>query len=394
VQAAARRQFLLLFDLAFSAPQGIMKAREAAIQFVRGSLAPTDLVAVATYGQSGVRILLRFTADREQAARAIETLGIGEGERVRDPLNIAYELGAPPLGPGMGMSGGDTGRQAMMLEELRAVAQQVSRAESAQYRQRVDSFLGGLQGLARMLDSVQGRKQVILLSAGFDSSVLGGATGQEHAEAAQAVVEGRLWDVQSERYFGDVGAQQEIAALFEALNASDTVIHSVDVMGLVAGAAVDEALPQQTRSGRGGKDTLAQLASNTGGRFIKDANDLNAGLSEVLDATSTYYVLAFEPSEPDKKRDRPHKLKVKVQRAGLDVSHRRAYLLPDSKREPDPASQQLQAAEAIAKGLTGGPIGLAAVAVPYRNARGRVSLPVVLEIDGKTLLAGGAAASS
>ena len=387
VQAAARRQFLLLFDLAFSAPTGIMKAREAAIKFVRGSLAPTDLVAVATYGQAGIRILLRFTADRDQAARAIETLGVGEGERLRDPLNIAYELGAPPMGPGQGGGAGE-GREAMMLQELRATAQQISRAEQTQYRQRVDSFLGGLQNLGRMLDSVQGRKQVILLSAGFDSTVLGGATGQEAADAAQAVVEGRLWDVQSDRQFGDVTARQEIDALFQTLNASDTVIHSVDVTGMVAGAAVDEAQPTRTATGR---DTLAQLASNTGGRFIKDANDLGAGLREVLDASSTYYVLAFEPSDTDKKRDRPHKLKVKVLRAGLDVSSRRAYLPPDPKRELDPASQQLQAAETIAKGLTGGPIRLAAVAVPYRNARGKVSLPVVLEVDGKTLLAGGAA---
>jgi len=274
-----------------------------------------------------------------------------------------------------------------MLDELRAVAQQMGRAEQTQYRQRVDSFLGGLQNLGRMLDSVQGRKQVILLSAGFDSSVLAGATGQEKADAAQAVTEGRLWDVQSDRYFGDVGVQSELTNLFQALNASDTVIHSVDVTGLVAGAAVDEMQPMRTSSG---KDTLAQLASNTGGRFIKDANDLKAGLGEVLEATNVYYVLAFEPSDADKKRDRPHKLKVKVLRAGLDVSSRRAYMPPDPKREVDPASQQLQAAETIAKGLSGGPIRLAAVAVPYRNARGKVSLPVVLEVDGKALLAGAA----
>jgi VWFA-related protein len=382
MQAASRRQFLLLFDLAFSAPTGIMKARAAAIRFVRESLAPTDLVAVATYGQAGVRVLLRFTSDRDQAARAIETLGVGEGERLRDPLNIAYDLGVSPSGPGIGPPPDDR-----LSEELIATARQISRAEQTQYRQRVDSFLGGLQNLGRMLDSVQGRKQVILLSAGFDSSILGGATGQEAADAAQAVAEGRLWDVQSDRQFGDATARQEIDAVFQALNASDTVIHSVDVTGMVAGAAVDEAQPTHPAQGR---DTLAQFAANTGGRFIKDANDLGAGLREVLDATSTYYVLAFEPNDADKKRDRPHKLKVKVLRAGLDVSSRRAYLPPDPKRELDPASQQLQAAEAIAKGLTGGPIRLSAVAVPYRNAKGKVSLPVVLEIDGKTLLAGGA----
>ena len=47
-------------------------------------------------------------------------------------------------------------------------------------------------------------------------------------------------------------------------------------------------------------------------------------------------------------------------------------------------------AEAITKGLSGGPIGLKAVALPYRDAKGRVSIPVVLEVDGRALLEGGA----
>ena len=53
-----------------------------------------------------------------------------------------------------------------------------------------------------------------------------------------------------------------------------------------------------------------------------------------------------------------------------------------------PAQAALQAAEAIAKGLSGGPIALGAVAVPYRNAKGGLSLPVILQIDGRTLAEG------
>jgi VWFA-related protein len=387
IQAAARRQFLLLFDLSFSSPTGIMRARDAAIAFVRESLAPSDLAAAATYGQSGVRILVGFSSDREQLARAIESLGVLETQRLRDPLQIAYELGAPLEGPGIGSRPPENPRQAEMLEHLRTQTQQLNRGEQALYRQRVDAFLGGLDQLARMLDSVQGRKQVILLSAGFDSTVLGGAQGQEATEASQASVQGRLWEVQSDRYFGDASARQKLDDLFQSLAASDTVIHSVDVTGLAAGGQVDEAVPGW-RPGQG-RDTLAQFAANSGGRFVKDANNLGTGLAEVLDASSHYYVLAFEPVDPGSKRDRLRKLKVRVLRPGLEVSHRRGYVLPGPKREVDPAARQLQAAEAIAKGLSGGPITLRAVAVPYRSARGRVSLPVVLEIDGRALLGGG-----
>jgi len=387
MQAAARRQFLLLFDLSFSSPIGIMRARDAAIAFVRESLAPSDLAAAATYGQNGVRILVGFSSDREQLARAIESLGLLETQRLRDPLQMAYELGAPLEGPGIGSQLPENPRRAEMLDHLRTQTQQLNRSEQALYRQRTDAFLGGLGQLARMLESVQGRKQVILLSAGFDSTVLGGAQGQEAAEASQASVQGRLWDVQSERYFGDSSARQKLEELFQALAAGDTVIHSVDVTGLAAGGQVDEAVPGW-RPGQG-RDTLALFAANSGGRFIKDANNLGAGLAEVLDASRHYYVLAFEPSDPGSKRDRLRKLKVRVLRPGLEVSHRRGYMPSGPKREVDPAVRQLQAAEAIAKGLSGGPIALRAVAVPYRSAKARVSLPVILEIDGRALLGDG-----
>jgi VWFA-related protein len=370
MQAAARRQFLLLFDLSFSSPTGIMRARDAAIAFVRESLAPSDLAAAATYGQSGVRILVGFSSDREQLARAIESLGMLETQRLRDPLSIAYDLGVAREGPGLPPAAGGE-----MTEHLKEQARAMAKADQPLYRQRVDAFLGGLDRLARMLDSVQGRKQVILLSAGFDSTVLGGAQGQEATEASQASVQGRLWDVQSDRYFGDATARQKLDDLFQSLAASDTVIHSVDVTGLAAGGQVDEAVPGW-RPGQG-RDTLAQFAANSGGRFIKDANNLGTGLAEVLDASSHYYVLAFEPVDPGSKRDRLRKLKVRVLRPGLEVSHRRGYVLPGPKREVDPAARQLQAAEAIAKGLSGGPIALRAVAV--RIAAPARIVPVVLE---------------
>jgi VWFA-related protein len=386
VQAAARRQFLLLFDLMFSTPTGLMRAREAAIRFVNESFAPSDLAAAATFGQTGVQLLVGFTTDRAQLARAISGLGMVDTQRLRDPLSLAYDLGVPREGSGIGSAASDR-HQEQMLDYLRGIAQQQAKAEQAVYRQRVDGFLSGFEDLSRALGSVQGRKQVILLSSGFDSSVLGGAQGQEAQDASRAVTEGRLWDVQSERYFGDSAARDALDQLFRTLAASDTVVHSVDVTGLAAGGAVDEAAPGRLAQGR---DTLAQLASNSGGRLIKDANDLSAGLGEVLDASRYFYVVAFEPSDPAKKLDRLRKLKVRVKRDGLELSYRRGYVIPDPKREAPLVAAQLQVAEAITKGLSGGPIGLKAVALAYRDAKGRVSIPLVLEVDGRALLEGGA----
>jgi len=379
MQAAARRQFVFLFDLMFSTPTGIVRAREAASTFVRESLAPSDLAAVATFGQSGVQVLVTFTPDRDQVARAIEGLGLVETQpRQRDPLSIAYDLGVPRWGPGIGPPPADP-----MMQQLIQMAKLMARADQGYYRTRVEGFLEGLGSLTRMLDAVQGRKQMILLSAGFDSTVLGGARGQESQETSEAVLRGAIWEAQSDRYFGDSKVRDSLDKLFRAVAVTDTVIHTVDVSGLAAGVvSVDQALPQPVGQG---KDTLAQFAVNTGGRFIADANDLRAGLEELLAASRYYYVLGYEPQNPGDKPDKPRKLKVRVKGQGLSVSHRRGYVLKPREGEASPAAGALRAAETIVKGLSGGAIALSAVAVPYRNAKGTLSLPVILQADARSL---------
>lgn len=381
VQAAAHRQILFLFDLTFSTPAGIQRARRAAAAFVRESLAASDLAAVATFGQAGIQVLVAFTPDRSQVERAIQGLGLVETQRrLPDRLNIAYDLGVPAWGPGIGPPSGDP-----LDQYLIQMAQLMARGDQGLYRQRIESFLSGVEQLVRTLDSIQGRKQLILLSAGFDSTVTGGAQGQEKAEASSAVESGRLWEVPSDRHFGDAAARGALDRLFKAVAATDTVIHTIDVTGLSAGAAVDQAQPR-TPTGRG-RDTLAELAANTGGRFVGDSNDLQRGLAEILESSRHYYVLAFEPPDEKSKPDRMRSLKVRVRRGGLDVSHRRGYSLATAGTGI-PLSGSLRAAEAIAKGLSGGTVPLRGLAVPYRNVSGEHSLAVILQIDGRALARG------
>jgi VWFA-related protein len=320
----------------------------------------------------------------------VATLGTAEGARLRDPLGIAYDLGIP-LSDTTGrwglmlQSAGESKKEQIATETLRDQALQMVRAERDQYRQRVAGYVGEIQRLAEVLDSVQGRKQVILLSGGFDQTVLMGATAGEQAESSRAVTEGRLWEVQGDRHFGDSVARSGMDAVFTALARSDTVLHTVDVGGLSAGStgSLDEIGAERRGSGR---ETLAQMAGRSGGRFLREANDLAGALRDVLDTSRHYYVLAFEPRDSKKAGDL-RKVRVKVGRPGLEVSHRAGYTLPDPKAPPASRTRQMEAAEIIAKGLPGGALRLHAVAMPYRSGAGRVSLPVVLEIDGETLLA-------
>src|SRR5437868_12433288 len=69
---AARRSFLLLFDMSFSSPNGRAKAQDAARAFVAKTMTRRDLAAVGTIDiDHGFRLLTSFTTDRTALVKAI-----------------------------------------------------------------------------------------------------------------------------------------------------------------------------------------------------------------------------------------------------------------------------------------------------------------------------------
>ena len=86
----ARRHFLLVFDLSFTSPAALARAREAALETVERRLDPSDLVGVATFRlQEGVRLLLGFSPDRSQVRVTLDALEKKPELSLRpDPLQI------------------------------------------------------------------------------------------------------------------------------------------------------------------------------------------------------------------------------------------------------------------------------------------------------------------
>ena len=381
--AAAHRQFLLLFDLSFTSSSGLVRAQEAAASFVRNGMGPSDLAAVATLtSRTGLKLLLGFTADREQLARAVDALGSRDLDRKSDPLGLVYSFA--PVGDAA-VAEGRARKQEALQDEMRVNQVLFRRQDDASYRREVGSLLQGLSQLASTLDAVQGRKQILYFSAGFDQTALIGAQGAEARSSGEAVVEGRLWEVDSESRFGDSGIRDQMQNMVRAFSGSDVVVHAIDITGLAArGDASAQAQGEETIGS--GRESLNQIAQGTGGRFIKDANDLNKALGEILDSTRRYYVLAYEP-QAVKGPGKFHRMKVRPRAKGLSASHRTGWIEASAEPQKAPLAGRLEAAEAVVKGLSGGEIETRIVAVPYRNVDGKVSLVAVLQVDGRSLLA-------
>ena len=111
VPASARRLWLLVFDLTYTSPSALVRARDGALQFVTKTMRPNDLAAVGTLSiDSGWKLLVNFTRDRRQLGLAIDTLGlVGTVGRAADPLSFAFEPPGPKGGTAIPVSAGKNG---------------------------------------------------------------------------------------------------------------------------------------------------------------------------------------------------------------------------------------------------------------------------------------------
>ncbi|MGE0454597.1 MAG: VWA domain-containing protein [Vicinamibacteria bacterium] len=387
VASAARRRFLLLFDKSFTDLAGLARAQRAAADFVRRRLAPSDLAAVATFDVNrGVRMVANFTEDRGLLAHAVATLGVPAFSKISDPLALAADLSITDValsGPGTGEGGDAT---APAVESVLAVlARQMRSAEMHQYRAQVGTLVDGLSELARGLRRVDGRKQILYFSAGFDSRLLTGEEGSEQRGASRAIAEGRLWEVDAGNRYGDSEVRAGLDAATRALSLADAVVHTIDVTGLSGEVDLGQQRPDldSTRV-LPGRESLNLVAANTGGRFFKDANDLKPALDEMLEMTSRYYVLGVQPRDtqaPGAFR----KLKVKLARKGVRLSHRGGYYERTPPAQQTPLQRQFEAAQLLMAGVGDAELGFASLILPFPERGERQSVGIVVQLPREQL---------
>ena len=403
---AGRRHFLLFFDLAFSDPQAIVKAREAARELVLKGARPGDLVGVATYSAArGPQLVLGFTSDRRQVDSALDSLGLVRTEQANDPLHLVVSRAA---GGGQRLLAersqeADAAQINELVGELGSEQANLGRESNRSAQQAaVTALTRSFSGFARMLGAIPGRKQVLYFSEGFDSSLLTGTAGREPSQAglgepdvatATATPGGR--DVgssdpvltSSDESLGSTKSVNEVERMLEELRRADCVIQAVDLGGLRAGG-------EQRVTRTGGKDTLFTIARGTDGELFESSNDLSAAMSGVLERTSVTYVLSFQP-ESVKPDGSYHKLKVELKNAprGTRVAYRPGYYAPKPYASLNPLEKLFEASSRVMGGVESGAIPSAVLAAPFRTAGDRAYVPVLIEVDGPALLAGGAAGS-
>lgn len=288
---AARRHFVFLFDYSFNTGRGVREARRSAIEFLEHTIRESDVVAVATVERRGFRVLIPFTSNR---AKIYETL---------DEIKLA----------------GIT--QAVTYE---------GGAEFPEYVANVSRYLETLVQFGETLQAVEGRKHLVMFSAGFMDRALVGGGLDEMSSDAEARARGGLagiagTDADPEYYTGSSDVRAAIADVAEAFLRADAVVYAMDARGLGNRDPQSNGLGADAQRSGNGRQALNYLAQETGGKAFWNMNDMSPALEQIEEATSQFYVIGYQKAASD---PATVMLGVQVLRAGVQITSSPVRLTP------------------------------------------------------------------
>jgi VWFA-related protein len=187
----------------------------------------------------------------------------------------------------------------------------------------------------------------------------------------------------------------EFKKVLDASRRADVAIYFLDSRGLTGmpdyftaefGPAVDEQdvgsyFAEEMELSEGSEE----LASDSGGFTIKNANDLSKGILKIADEGKLYYLLGYNPTNT-KKDGKFRKISLKAKQKGIDVRARKGYYAPlEGGKAPKPpkpgtADPALQAAVDAPYDLDGVPLRMTAYTMD-EALLGKSKVVVATDVD-------------
>jgi len=289
-----RRTIALVVDDLGLSFESSVHVRKSLQKFLDEQLQPDDLVAIIRTS-GGIGALQSFTTDRRQLYAAVEKVKwnfIGRGEIsvpfINDLMTLTRE------NPREGTSRKETIDAEKHLRQMRR-----------------DMFtvgtLGALHYVIKGLQPLPGRKSVVLFSDGFK------------------IPRGDFFD--NDRII------EILRELTDFANRAAVVLYTIDArglqtLGLAAGDStinlnsnqVEAELAERKNSLIETQLGLAFLSAGTGGLSIRNNNDLNLGIKQILDDQQGYYLIGYRPDDStfatDKGKSKFHHISLRIKREG------------------------------------------------------------------------------
>ncbi len=329
-----------------------------------GRLGPEDRMAIVAFDGRKLTMLTSWSASPVALDRALRdamarpTFGLqrlGELRNLQNDQRLFRDLGS---------RSGAWPRTALEAHEL-AFAQRL--------QSHVQGVVFAAVGALRSFAEPPGRKVMLLLSGGWPEDAAEYAVGEPLLVGDPSA--------------GLVRREEIYAPILATANQVGYTLYPVDVPGLVgleSDASVAEApadVPAGTSSFREQSvhQTLRQLAGETGGRALVNAERLGA-LGAVAADTRSYYWLGFTPTW--RGDDRDHAVELRVRREGLRVRSRSGFVDFSRGRE---VSLQVESGLLLGEVPGAEPLELE-VGAPRASGIGRMKVPLTLTLRAEQLL--------
>lgn len=346
-QTRDRRMIVLFFDTSSMATDELLRARDSALNFVRKTMSPADLVGVVVYANT-LKVLEDFTNDRKKLAAAVQSLTPGMTSQLATNDYAAATNGESDV------------------SEYTGAAYTADETEFNVFN--TDEKLAAVQSLANVLAAIPGKKSVIQFTSGITQ------TGEEN--------------------------RTQLRAATDAANRADVSIYAVDSRGLMAEIPGGDATTgsasgnsaftgaqvfKQQDSRQDSRDTLATLSSDTGGKTFFDLGDLGDAFKGVEADNTGYYLLGYYIGANIKHDGKWHDIKVKVKDPGVHVRFRNGYYAPKDFQHFANEDRETQLQDAMRSELPIVDLPLAVETSMFREGTNQVYVPIDAKLASSAL---------
>ena len=289
-QVRDRRMIVLFFDLTSLQNQDLVRSTNAAKEFLKTQMTAADLVSVVAFGNQ-LRVVADFTNDRDLLGRAVDALLPGMESQLAALADAAAQ-----------------GVETASTEDTSAAFT----ADDTEFNVfNTDQKLIALESMCDLLTDIPGKKSLIQFTSGITQ------TGEDNRSQLQITT--------------------------NAANRANVSIYTVDSRGLMAEIPVGDAsvgaasgnsmytgasVYKQQDARQDSRETLATLATDTGGKSFFDFGDLGKAFQTVQADTAGYYLLGYYSTNPA--RDgRFRSLRVRIEGVpGARIRYRQGYYAP------------------------------------------------------------------
>lgn len=362
-------------------------ARRQMLRFVREQYKPGQRMAVFTLTDS-LHVLQDFTTDPQLLYTALQgyipqerpfasavqpTNPITTGTPTPSSTVTSLDTSRPPANETATSATNARGLPIFMVAGIQNFA---NAAVGYDLERRTDITFEALDELARALGGLPGRKNVIWVTGDLpftlnpDNRIM---TDAELSEDLPSFNTRRVDEHSSGDYAATArraGAEQ-IREADARLAAAQIALYPVDARGLSISLDQD---PQEV---------MREMARDTGGRAYVNQNEIKQGVERAMEDTSATYTLGYYTT--NKKWDGKYRnIKIKLDRQGVDLQHRRGYFALDPTQLKGYKPNQ-EVAAALGDAVPATQVAFSARVLPSPNAKGKLGVDFL--VDASTLSA-------